>query len=455
MGPTSGWMQDATLPAGGRVLELAESAGVLYALQAGLSDGGVGSRVSVRTDAGTWALLGEVPVNARTLRATTGALWLAGTNSALAVLAKDGGVVTSAVAAFGNRDFLALAPLSDEDAIVGGTYGLMGFASVDGGFVEHSLAASRLRLGKLCSYPTASGPVVVATSETPACPSGCLARLLERRETTRGTEWLAVDVGVGNTSGKDTLACHVECPTLGWATTSGRFLLYRTGTGSWSALDLGNTYDTNWHGVWGGPWYFVGNNASNVILRNFDGGVTASNFSAQSTSDAGRLRAVTGVERDTSFAVGSAGTVGRLGSDFTYSLTSGPATNVTMNAVSVTRFSDGGARFVAVGSGGAVWTALHSASNFTASSAPFPAADFRDVWVAPSGDSVLVGDGGAGRAHADRILRQLPQAEEGGFVVRRRGNVYPSVRRSASGHRCRWAPARAPAGWRRRRTSRS
>jgi hypothetical protein len=277
-------------------------------------------------------------------------------------------VVTSAVAAFGNRDFLALAPLSDEDAIVGGTYGLMGFASVDGGFVEHSLAASRLRLGKLCSDPTASSPVVVATSETPACPSGCLARLLERRETTRSTEWLAVDVGVGNTSGKDTLACHVECPTLGWATTSGRFLLYRTGTGSWSALDLGNTYDTNWHGVWGGPWYFVGNNASNVILRNFDGGVTASNVSAQSTSDAGRLRAVTGVERDTSFAVGSAGTVGRLGSDFTYSLTSGPATNVTMKPV---------------------------------------------------------------------------------------GNVYPSVRRSASGHRCRWAPARAPAGWRRRRTSRS
>jgi len=70
-----------------------------------------------------------------------------------------------------------------------------------------------------------------------------------------------------------------------------------------------------------------------------------------------------------------------------------------------------------VGSGGAVWTLRNGANAFTAVPG-FPPNDLRDVWLAPSGESWIVGDGGASvlprlqvlQADGGRAVLEVPVA---------------------------------------------
>lgn len=396
---TSGWTPETSLPPPGSISELASAGGLVFALEDGRTDGGMGSRIMVRSAPGTWDLLTDSSDRARTLRGATDTLWMAGFNT-VTVVSLDGGLLSRWQGP--NRDWSALAPTSDGTAVLGGPGGMMGFGFSDGGVTDHVLNNGAQRLGKLCAIPAVGGQVLVATSQKPVvpCPGGCFTRLMERRFTTRGNEWVEVLVQVPGGIGPDSLSCHVESPTRGWGTTGSRAMLYRTGAGTWAALDPGS-WDSNWYSVWGppgGPWDFVGDSPGGYILRNNDAGITQPAFVFQNNNFFSRLRAVTGVARNNAVAVGNFngtqnGAYAKLQANGTWTTNDYGPTLSNMTAISARGEVDGGSLYVAVGSGGAVWTMRNYAANFTAVTG-FPPADLRDVWLSPSGDSWIVGDGG-------------------------------------------------------------
>ncbi|MDP1828834.1 MAG: hypothetical protein Q8L48_36575 [Archangium sp.] len=397
---TSGWMPEVSLPPPGGISELASAGGVVFALEDGRPDGGPGSRLMVRSAPGTWDLLADFSDRSRTVRGTPDSLWLSGLNT-VTVVSLDGGLLSRWQGP--NRDWYALAPMANGTAVLGGPGGIMGFGFADGGVTDHVLNNGAQRLGKLCAIPAAGGQVLVATSQKPAvpCPGGCFTRLMERRFTTRGNEWLSVEVQIPGSNGQDTLSCHVESPTRGWATTSSRYLLYRTLAGTWASMEP-SSFDANWHSVWGppgGPWDFMADHSSGYILRNSDGGTTQPAFTVVNSGFWSRMRAMTGAARGNAVAVGTSsgtqnGAYAKLQSNGTWSTNDYGPTLSNMAGLSARGEADGGSLYVAVGSGGAVWTMRNNAANFT--NVPgFAAADLRDVWLSPSGDAWMVGDGGA------------------------------------------------------------
>lgn len=393
------WMTDSELlpSAGGAYSDATSSDGTVYVLQnyAPPDGGPSGVRVLAKTTATTWTQLCTVPGNHRRVRAVNGALWLSGGSSSLQVV-NDAGLSEMFGAIDNQREWYAIAPLSPERAIVGGTAGAMGLTLADGG-ISVNARGGRNTLNKLCAFDSNGVPVVIATANG---GGNYGTHLLERSEAVDGVGWNVFTVPGGNIH---VLACHAESAAraLAVGTANGNMpttqFLYRTAQNTWAAGDLGAGNGNTWRTAWGprgGPYYLAGDVP--FVMRSPTG--MPASFTRDVFSGVNGLKAMTGLSATEGLGVGAQNVTGILSGSGTWNVGGGPASPPwpDMVGISAARVPQNNQAYVAVGQGGAVWQSTNGSSFSELRWASLPVVDWKDVWVSPTADVWMVGyDAGA------------------------------------------------------------
>lgn len=287
--------------------------------------------------------------------------------------------------------------------LLAGLAGSTAIADLDGGLTWRSTPriTRGLSLNAVCGYAPGAMFAVGGTDSSVAC-NNCQARWLEREVTSLGAQWFSREFQLGGTTAL--LGCYAEGPDRVWFPGNDTKFIYRE-QGQPRYGDFGGTLAGQYEGAWGSAaaGYFFTRSSAWEVTTSADG---VNNFSATAVGATAGLRSVWGLGADDVLVVGNSGAASHFDG---VSWTAGDLGWTDFAAVHGARAPSGERHYVAVGSGGSLFTVLGDAGVMAQVS---PQVSFSAAWVSARGSAWAVGRASDGGAYVTKSELNGPWVQE-------------------------------------------